>query len=417
MTVEIKPVGVACNLACTYCYQEPMRLAKQPSIKRDIELMMEQVKATEQDFSLFGGEALLTPKKDLIRIFEHGLEINKIQEGSGVQNSLQTNGTLIDDEHIAIFHKYRVHVGVSIDGPHELNELRVVRGKAGDDQATLDSTSLIMENMRKLRAHGISTSVIITLHRSNGTPERLPRLINFIKWLHGIGIRNGNIHTLEVDSTMPDQEIHVLSQEENIWAMLQLAEFFKENEGYHYMPFTDMKKGLEGDNSSTTCVWNHCDSMNTQAVYGIEGDGGLSNCGRTNKEGVNWHKSASSGYERYYSLYNTPHELHGCQGCRFFMVCGGSCPGEAIDCDMRNKTMYCETNKAMFSYYEKEIEEEGNVPLSKDPQRLNMENVLIQGLMEGKRYSLKKLREETEGMPIRQERRIFAIVPVGPMEE
>ena len=58
-----------------------------------------------------------------------------------------------------------------------------------------------------------------------------------------------------------------------------------------------------------------------------------SNCGRTNKDGVDYLKSDHQGYERYIALYNTPHEHGGCKGCRFFLMCKGQCPGTAIDGD------------------------------------------------------------------------------------
>ena len=61
--------------------------------------------------------SLLLPLKDLEAIWAWGLE----RYGS---NRVQTNGTLIQDEHVALFHKYGVRVGISLDGPGELNDVR-----------------------------------------------------------------------------------------------------------------------------------------------------------------------------------------------------------------------------------------------------------------------------------------------------
>ena len=68
-------------------------------------------------FTLFGGEPLLLPVEDLEHLWAWGLA----KFGS---NSVQTNGTLIDDEHVRLFKTYRVSVGISIDGPGALNDVR-----------------------------------------------------------------------------------------------------------------------------------------------------------------------------------------------------------------------------------------------------------------------------------------------------
>ena len=66
--------------------------------------------------TLFGGEALLVADDDLEELFRWGLE----KYGS---NSIQTNGVLISDRHVRMFRDDQVHVGISIDGPGELNDV------------------------------------------------------------------------------------------------------------------------------------------------------------------------------------------------------------------------------------------------------------------------------------------------------
>jgi len=358
--------------------------------KYDIEKMLQVAESTGQDFSLFGGEALLIPKKDLEIFFKRGFELHG-------QNGIQTNGTLIDDDHIEMFKKYNVYVGVSIDGPNDLNGLRTVRGKEDDEVATLEkSTQKTIDGILKTVRAGLNVGIIITLHRHNATKDKLPRLLSFIRWLGDIGANSGNIHVLEVDETMKDQQSQVLTQEENIYAMTEIAQFLNENEDLYYNPFKDIYNSMKGDDSSTNCTWNNCDHMNTQGVYGIEGDGALSNCGRTNKEGIDWYKADDNGYERYISLYHTPHEFGGCNGCRFFVLCGGSCVGEGIDYDFRNKTTHCETQKALLGYYENVVEEEGFIPFSKRADLSEIERIKIESLASGRMMKIKTILEMLE---------------------
>lgn len=376
MTTELRPKGVQCNLGCKYCYQEPMRIAGNINASYDVEKMLEEARKTGQPFHLFGGEALLVPERDLEIIWKEGYRLYK-------KNGIQTNGLLINDNHIRMFKEYNVHVGISIDGANELNSLRVIRGKEDDEKANLEATEKIIQNIIKLIENGVFCSIIITLHKINGNKDRLPRLMNFIRWLGDKGVKYGSIHVLEVDKTLPDQEENVLSQEENIEAFTELADFFKKNKDLGYQPFADYNTIITGDDRNVTCFFKKCDPMNTQAVYGIEGDGSLTNCGRTNKEGVDWYKADDFGYERYISLYYTPDNLGGCKGCRFWLLCGGSCPGESENGDFRNKTTHCKTMKSMFSYYEKQALINEKVPITMLPYRKEIEQVVIENLQYG----------------------------------
>ena len=124
-----------------------------------------------------------------------------------------------------------------------------------------------------------------------------------------------------------------------------------------------------GDDQSTTCVWNACDPYTTRAVQGIEGHGQRSNCGRTNKDGIDFVKADREGFERYLALYHAPQACGGCQGCRFFVMCKGQCPGGSINGDWRNRSSKCELWMALFERFEAELLAEGKTPLSVSPRR------------------------------------------------
>ena len=98
MGVELRPLGVNCNLACQYCYQNPQRDAGNLTRKYDIEAMKRAILAEGSPFILFGGEPLLVPVEDLEELWRFGLE----RFGS---NGIQTNAVLINDRHIELFRK------------------------------------------------------------------------------------------------------------------------------------------------------------------------------------------------------------------------------------------------------------------------------------------------------------------------
>lgn len=390
MTLELKPLGNSCNLGCIYCYQEPMRNAGnvRTTNKYDLDEMMKKADEsgqTHNGYAIFGGEALLLPIKDLEYLFKNSYE----KYGRG---SIQTNGSLITDKHVELFKKYNIDVGMSVDGPNELNDLRVPVSKK---QKVEDLTKASMTAIQKLVMNGVSLGIIITVHKLNGTGDNLDRLLNFLEWLRDIGVVGGNIHMLEVDS--PEAASYSLTPEENINAFIKLAEFFDREENKHlvFEPFRELERMMEGDNTLASCIWNSCDNMNTQAVYGIEGNGQLSNCGMVNKEGIEWSKDSSNEYLRDIVLYQTSHEQNGCKGCPFFLMCNGYCNGSTIDGDWRNKTIFCSTLKKMFAYYEKKVEDKGMVPFSKHPYRFIMEENYISSIInEGTRKFIPQLIDE-----------------------
>jgi uncharacterized protein len=141
--------------------------------------------------------------------------------------------------------------------------------------------------------------------------------------------------------------------------------------------FDDMRKLLSGNDDSSTCTWNACDPYTTRAVRGVEGTGQSSNCGRTNKDGIDFVKAPVEGFERYLALYHTPQEHGGCKDCRFFIMCKGQCPGTAIDGDWRNRSRDCELWKGMFRHLEDKMLDDGEQPLSTSPERRQIEGAFL----------------------------------------
>ncbi|MGL4820402.1 MAG: radical SAM protein [Bacilli bacterium] len=392
MTIELKPLGNSCNLDCTYCYQIPMREAgnTRTTNKYNLSMMLHEARnkmerqGYVEQMVVFGGESLLVPKRDLEEIFQESYELKG-------ESAIQTNGSLIDREHIEMFMKYNVSVGFSIDGPNELNALRKPKSK---HQKAIDTTNQSIENLIKCVNNGVQVGIIITIHKENGVPGRIERLLNWIRWLGDNGVTSGNVHFMEVDTQ--EAEGYALSKEECSFAFHKLAEFMKNNPDLHYNPFNELYYALKGEEYNQGCIWSNCDPLNTQSVYGIEGDGSISNCGMVNKDGIEWTKSEGTDYVRDRVLYQTPQELKGCKDCRFFMFCNGHCVGAAENGDWRNRTIHCESIKEMFMLYEEAIEKEGKTPLSKHPKRKEIEERYMNNLACNRRIPVSKIINEME---------------------
>ena len=161
--------------------------------------------------------------------------------------------------------------------------------------------------------------------------------------------------------------------------------------------FNDLRNMLMGRDDHTTCIWKACDPYTTRAVQGILGTGQRSNCGRTNKDGIDFVKSDVEGFERYIALYHTPQDQNGCKGCRFFLMCKGQCPGTAIDGDWRNRTEHCLVWKGLYRHIEDQMLDAGQIPLSASPERKELEERLLRNWASGRNnpmyFELKKMRK------------------------
>ncbi len=383
MNVELRPLGVTCNIACQYCYQNPQRDAGNFGRSYDLAAMKAAILKEGGAFTLFGGEALLVPEHDLEDLWAWG------QERFGA-NHLQTNGTLITENHIRMFRQYKVHVGISLDGPGELNDVRW----NGDLASTRAATAKVESVISQLCEQGMPPSLIVTLHRNNATADKLPRMHQWFFDLERHGIRSARLHTLEVEDSAIRSK-YALTAEENIRALLSFASLEAQLSSLKIDVFADMERLLRVRDRGITCVWKACDPWTTDAVSGVEGHGQRSNCGRTNKDGIDFVKADAPGFERYLALYQSPQEYGGCKGCRFFLACKGQCPGTAIDGDWRNRTEHCQVWMALFEEIEKRLLARGETPLSLLPQRGLLEAIMLEAWAAGSNPAIETLLTES----------------------
>jgi uncharacterized protein len=343
MTVELRPYGDKCNLRCQYCYENPLRDHNLPEDKPNWESIKTALKGHDKNFTIFGGDPLVIPLEELEEIWKFGMENWKT-------NGIQTNGTLITPQHIALFKQYNVSVGFSIDGPHMLNDAR--SAPSGVLSATRLLTEASNQNLRRCMKEGISTSLICTLTKMNASESRLPLLIEWFEGLGKLGLKHIRLHLLENDGVDHLQ----LTLAESAAAFRAFYDLQEKSEMIFDL-FGEMEKKLRGKQEGC-CVYQGCDPCNTPAVQGIGELGQPTNCGRSNKEGIDFLKSDEPTEMRDWILENTPQDENGCQDCEYWYACHGNCPGSGINGDWRNRTTHCNVLKILFQMIleEKDIE-------------------------------------------------------------
>lgn len=176
--VMTKPRGAICNLDCEYCYylsKEMLYPGSRFRMANDlledyIKQYIEGQKISEVTFAWQGGEPTLMGLPFYRTVVE--LQAKYRRPGMNILNTLQTNGTLLDDGWCEFFHEHDFLIGLSLDGPRELHDrYRVDKG----GKPTFDK---VMAGVRLLQKHRVEFNVLTTLHAANsGHPLEVYRFL------------------------------------------------------------------------------------------------------------------------------------------------------------------------------------------------------------------------------------------------
>ena len=165
--VMLKPRGAICNLDCSYCYYLAKELLYPGSRFRMASDLLEDYtrqyieaqRVPEVTFAWQGGEPTLMGL-DFFRLamrFQQKYQ----RPGMHIQNTLQTNGTTLDDEWCSFFREYNFLIGLSLDGPRAMHDAYRV------DKGGKPSFDRVMKGVDLLKKHGVEFNILTTLHAAN----------------------------------------------------------------------------------------------------------------------------------------------------------------------------------------------------------------------------------------------------------
>ncbi|MBI0583444.1 MAG: anaerobic sulfatase maturase [Methanomassiliicoccus sp.] len=163
----IKPCGPACNLNCTYCYYLPKQRMFDGSATRMSDLTLEEI--TRQYISSHGSGTITfawqggEPTLAGLDFFRKALELQEKYRPPGmmIENTLQTNGTLLDDRWCRFLHEERFLVGLSADGPPSLHDIYRV------DRTGEPTSGKVVQASRLLRRHRVEFNTLTVVDREN----------------------------------------------------------------------------------------------------------------------------------------------------------------------------------------------------------------------------------------------------------
>ena len=165
--VMLKPVGALCNLACDYCYyleksklyaHNPRHVMSEQLLERFIKEYIESQTMPQVMFTWHGGETLMRP----LSFYKKAVELQKqYAQGRQIDNSIQTNGTLLTDEWCEFFRENNFLVGISIDGPQDFHD-EYRKNKMG-----APSYRKVMQGIELLKKHGVQYNCMAVVNDFN----------------------------------------------------------------------------------------------------------------------------------------------------------------------------------------------------------------------------------------------------------
>ncbi len=180
--VMTKPIGPICNLDCEYCfYLDKEKLYPETrSFRMDDEVLENYVKqyieaqeVNEVTFAWQGGEPTLMG----VDFFRQAIRYQQKyrRPGMQIQNSFQTNATLLDDEWGEFFKRNKFLIGVSIDGPPEIHD------KYRYDKRGRPSSEQVIRGLRVLQKHKVDYNILCVVNKHNA--EYPKEVYNYFKEL------------------------------------------------------------------------------------------------------------------------------------------------------------------------------------------------------------------------------------------
>ena len=335
----VKPIGSACNLDCNYCYYRDKADIYNGSMPRMSDELLETYirqyieGASQQNISFcwHGGEPLMAG----LPFYQKAIELQKKYAGDKtIENSLQTNGILVNEDWCRFFADNNFLVGLSLDGPEDIHDAfrrdcggaptfsRVM--KAAEQFAQLGVEFNLLSTVNK-RSEGRGAEVYKFLRSINHFMQFLP-VVEYVK------LREGRRPLI----VSPDEEDAV----EAPWSVSALGygrfmcdvfdEWIKRDVGSYFVQLFDITLSNWYGVPPSLCAF--CDVCGDGLV--VEHNGDVYSCDHfvypeyrlgniTEKPLVDMYKSEEQqafGRDKREAL---PME---CKRCNYYFLCKGECP-------------------------------------------------------------------------------------------
>lgn len=344
LSLLIKPSSSLCNMRCKYCFYHSLAEARESyshgvmtneTADILIDRAFEFVGKEPISFAFQGGEPLISG----LPFFKHFVDkVNqKNINGNKLFFSLQTNGTLIDDDWATFFKANNFLIGLSLDGNQKANRQR----RLNDDSFAYGE---IMNGVDILTKHGVDFNILCVLTRDiannieevyNFFKEKGFKYLQFTPYIRPFGNNDDDPFHIPVNE-YADYLIRLFN--------LYVKDYVRGN--YISIRHLDNFVQLYLGRSAEQCGMNGYCSHH----YVIEGNGDVYPCdfycldeyllGNINTMSFDELEHCKTAVD---FINESITESMKCKDCKYFKLCFGGCKRNRAD------TNYCEAYKTFFN--------------------------------------------------------------------
>lgn len=179
VSILIKPASSGCNIACKYCFYHSIadsrKIANYGVMSEQLlEVLVKETISYADEYACFafqGGEPALAG----LDFFQKTVELQRKYNNKklAIQNTIQTNGTLMDEAWAKFLAKNNFLVGISLDGTRGVNDFcRVTR----QGESIFDKE---METIALFEKYKVEFNIVSVVTAK--TVNRIPGIYNFFK--------------------------------------------------------------------------------------------------------------------------------------------------------------------------------------------------------------------------------------------
>lgn len=358
-SVIVKPTGLWCNLACSYCFYKDRREEQRiPAVMSAAVLdrtIQEVIQSSGKvaDFNWLGGEPLLAG----MDFFRETVMLQKHYklDGQAIINKIQTNGTLVNSAWLEFFLENDFQVGISCDGP------KIFHDRFRYDDRGRSVFEKVQNSIELLAGSKVRFGVICVVNSHNAAyPEAIYNFfiglgVNSLAFNPAKGRDEENGKLLE-SSVEPQQYAEFMIKMFDRWMK-------DDNPKFVIRQFRSIMQSLLGGKYRLCGFAGRCWDF-----LAITRKGDIYPCQDERKDGVFCFGNINEGikkalssatYQEFKALAQKIREK--CLSCRWYHVCRGGCnrdyylhfPG------VRHTNFFCVAHQKLYRHIADRLKKEG----------------------------------------------------------